>query len=177
MRAIDVLTLLRELRSAGIDIRIDGGWCVDALVGRSLRDHADLDLAVDRRHLDALRGWLRSRGFRHVPRDGTTDWCFVVEDDRQRRLDVHAYAYDDRGDNVWGIAYPHGSLTGTGWLDGEPVPCVAPEWMFRFKTAYEPAEKDLVDVEALAARFGFEVPPTHRRTHQEVSDRRTRTPR
>jgi lincosamide nucleotidyltransferase A/C/D/E len=34
--------------------------------------------------------------------------------------------------------------------------------MFCFRTAYESAEKDLLDIRALADRFGFEVPPTHR---------------
>lgn len=131
---------------------------------RETREHADLDLAVGRPHLERLRRWLVARRFADVAREGSSPWCFVVEDDRHRRLDVHAFEYDAHGANVWGIAYPHGSLSGTGRLGGEPVACVAPEWMFRFKTAYPPAEKDLRDVAALAEHFGFEVPPTHRRS-------------
>jgi hypothetical protein len=41
------------------------------------------------------------------------------------------------------------------------VRCVATRWAFTFKTSFEPREKDLKDV--LSLRFGFEVPPPHRR--------------
>jgi hypothetical protein len=34
--------------------------------------------------------------------------------------------------------------------------------MFRFKTAYQPAEKDVSDVHALAIKYGLEVPESHR---------------
>ncbi|RAG83146.1 hypothetical protein DN069_23880 [Streptacidiphilus pinicola] len=54
------------------------------------------------------------------------------------------------------------ALTGTGVLVERTVRCVAPEWMFRFKTAYPPAEKDLWDVRALAEQYGSEIPATHR---------------
>jgi hypothetical protein len=33
------------------------------------------------------------------------------------------------------------------------VDCVAPEWMFRFTTAYAPAPKDIADVQALAEKY------------------------
>jgi len=46
------------------------------------------------------------------------------------------------------------------------VRCVGPEWMFKFKTAYTPREKDLQDVQALAAKYGFEIPATHRESGQ-----------
>jgi hypothetical protein len=35
--------------------------------------------------------------------------------------------------------------------------------MFRFKTSYPPAAKDIDDVRRLAERFGFTIPPTHGR--------------
>jgi hypothetical protein len=33
--------------------------------------------------------------------------------------------------------------------------------MFRFKTAYAPALKDIIDVHALADKHGYEIPSTH----------------
>ncbi|HEY9565715.1 MAG TPA: hypothetical protein VIR30_18265 [Nocardioides sp.] len=65
----------------------------------------------------------------------------------------------DDGEPAWGIRYPQGSLTDVGRIEGIPVRCVAAEWMFRFKTAYPPAAKDLHD--ALADMFGFVVPAIH----------------
>jgi hypothetical protein len=33
--------------------------------------------------------------------------------------------------------------------------------MFRFKTEYAPAEKDIIDIQALAEKYGYEIPNTH----------------
>lgn len=162
MTPSDVTKLYFALQSHSIQVWIDGGWCIDALVGRQTRDHADLDLAVGRADADRLVAFLASERFVPVPRDGTTPWNFVLGDDAGRRIDVHVVEYDPSGAVVYGIAYPHGSLTGTGTIDGRTVACIDPKWMFTFKTAYPPAAKDLHDVRALADRFGFEVPPSHR---------------
>jgi lincosamide nucleotidyltransferase A/C/D/E len=50
---------------------------------------------------------------------------------------------------------------GKGTIDGQEVNCISPEWMFKFKTAYEPKQKDLQDVNALAKKYGFSVPTSH----------------
>ena len=84
-----------------------------------------------------------------------------MQDSMNRVLDIHVFEYDAEGNNTYGIAYPFGSLTGAGMIDGQSVQCIAPEWMFRFKTSYAPAEKDRQDVQALAERFGWEVPESH----------------
>ena len=76
-------------------------------------------------------------------------------------VDVHVFAYDDAGNNIYGVKYPFGSLTGTGRLFGAEVNCVSAEWMFLFKTSYPPKPKDLADVAALANAFGFTIPDSH----------------
>ena len=43
-------------------------------------------------------------------------------------------------------------------IDEQQVNCVDPQWQFRFKTGYEPKEKDIHDVRALCGKFGFELP-------------------
>ncbi|MGA1371782.1 MAG: nucleotidyltransferase domain-containing protein, partial [Pseudomonadales bacterium] len=50
-----VVELYVALAGAGVDIWIDGGWAVDALVGRQTRPHNDLDIAVEARHVGSLR--------------------------------------------------------------------------------------------------------------------------
>ncbi|MEY9875024.1 lincosamide nucleotidyltransferase A/C/D/E [Streptacidiphilus sp. MAP12-33] len=162
MEAVEVLALYAELDVAGAPVWIDGGWCVDALLGRETRPHADLDVAVARDHVARLVDVLAARGFRPRGEEGATQWNFVMDDGTGRAVDVHVFAFDERGEHAWGIAYPAASLAGTGVLGGQEVRCIAPEWMFRFKTAYPPAEKDRHDVRALAERFGYRVPPTHR---------------
>ncbi len=46
MTADDVVEVLNTLEDAGIDVWLDGGWAVDALVGEQTRDHDDLDLVA-----------------------------------------------------------------------------------------------------------------------------------
>ena len=55
MTAERVLQILDTLRSAGVTATVDGGWGVDALVGRETRPHEDLDLVVALGDVDAIR--------------------------------------------------------------------------------------------------------------------------
>jgi len=157
----DAIEIYLLLATRGINVWIDGGFCVDALVGRATREHGDLDIAVERQDADTLCAVLANEGFSKLAREDTSPWSFVLSDGR-RNVDVHVFAYDASGKNIYGIEYPFGSLTGTGELDGVKVTCVAPEWMLRFKTAYAPTAKDIADVSALAQRFGFAIPETHK---------------
>jgi lincosamide nucleotidyltransferase A/C/D/E len=157
----DVVAIYQLLAARGIEVWVDGGFCVDALVGRATREHSDLDIAVERRDADALCAVLANDGFSRLPCEDSSPWSFVLSDGR-RNVDVHVFAYDESGKNIYGIEYPFGSLTGTGELDGIKVSCVAPQSMFRFKTAYPPTAKDIADVAALANHFGFVIPDTHR---------------
>jgi lincosamide nucleotidyltransferase A/C/D/E len=157
----DVVRIYQLLAARGIEVWVDGGFCVDALLGRATREHSDLDIAVERRDADALCAVLATDGFSRLPREDSSAWSFVLSDGR-RNVDVHVFAYDESGKHVYGIEYPFGSLTGTAELDGTKVSCVAPEWMFRFKTAYAPTAKDIADVAALAQHFGFAIPDTHK---------------
>jgi lincosamide nucleotidyltransferase A/C/D/E len=159
----DVIELYDALCAQGITIWIDGGWCVDALLGGQTRHHADLDIAVRRGDERAARAVLLSLGFVEAANDGSSEWNYAMADASNRCVDVHVFDHDERGRNTYGVAYPGGSLSGTGLLAGREVRCVAAHWMFAFKTGYPPSDKDRHDVNALAERFGFPVPETHRR--------------
>ncbi|HQR06318.1 MAG TPA: hypothetical protein PLN21_05825 [Gemmatales bacterium] len=161
MDAEFVLSLYHDLQAHHLPIWIDGGWCVDALLGRQTRPHADLDLAVERRHEPLLRLKLEQWGYEMAVRENSTSWNYVMHNSEGRILDIHVFEYDADGINIYGIAYPFGSLTGTGMIGGHHVQCIRPEWMFRFKTSYAPAEKDCLDVQALAQQYAWEVPESH----------------
>ncbi len=163
MKEGDVIQVYDALSAQGIGIWIDGGWCVDALLGRQTRDHSDLDIAVSRRDERGARAVLLSLGFVNAARQGSSEWNYAMTDGLNRSVDVHVFEYDERGANTYGVPYPQGALAGTGTVAGREVRCVAAGWMFVFKTAYPPSEKDLQDVGALAEKFGFQVPATHRK--------------
>jgi lincosamide nucleotidyltransferase A/C/D/E len=163
MTEADVIELYDALSRQGIATWIDGGFCVDALVGSTTRGHADLDIAVRRSDESGARAVLLSFGFLPAAREGSSDWNYAMRDGSNRCVDVHVFDYDERGRNAYGVEYPSGSLTGVGTLAGREVRCMAADWMFVFKTAFAPSEKDLHDVNALADKFGFTVPATHRK--------------
>lgn len=166
MIAEDVIELYQALDQSGVAIWIDGGWAVDAVLGRQTRPHSDLDIAVEAKALDALRQTLANRGYSQVPSEDASEWNFVVEDEYGRRIDVHAVVLSDQG-GVWsdatdGIAYPAGSLTGEGIIAGTSVRCISAEMQLRFKTSYPPRAIDRQDVAVLSGLLGRQVPDTHK---------------
>jgi lincosamide nucleotidyltransferase A/C/D/E len=64
MTAADVTELLDRLRDEDIDVWIDGGWGVDALLGEQTRLHEDLDIVVQTKYVSKLRNLLEARGYR-----------------------------------------------------------------------------------------------------------------
>mgnify|MGYP000983253583 CR=1 FL=1 len=155
-----------ELARGGVNIWIDGGWAVDAVVGRQTRPHNDLDIAVEAKASDALRHFLAERGYRQTPLKEASNWNFVLEDEDGRKIDVHVVVLDEQG-GVWsdaidGIAYPAGSLTGEGIIAGTTVRCISAEVQLRFKTSYPPRTIDLQDVAILCGLLGRPVPDTHK---------------
>jgi hypothetical protein len=59
-RVVEILTALER---AGLRAVLMGGWGVDALVGRQLRTHRDLDLAVEPEQVDRAVEVLQGVGF------------------------------------------------------------------------------------------------------------------
>lgn len=158
VEAAEVLEVWRELRAVGIEVWIDGGWCVDALLGWQTRDHGDLDIAVRRRDVGRLRVCLAAIDYAVENGEDATEWNFVMKRGNNGLVDVHVFEFDEDGNHVYGIDYPNDSFSGVGVIGGEQVLCINPERMFQFKTAYPPAAKDRLDVQALSERFGFNLP-------------------
>jgi lincosamide nucleotidyltransferase A/C/D/E len=165
MSARDARRLYELLENAGIEVWIDGGWAVDALLGTPTRPHADLDVALERRCVGRLRGVLAERGFREVPRDDSSAWNFVLEDAAGLQVDAHAFTFDEHGDGVYGppengAFYRAEALAGVGVIDGRRVRCISAAWLVRFRSGYRWREKDVHDVTALCERFGIAWPET-----------------
>jgi lincosamide nucleotidyltransferase A/C/D/E len=163
MTANDVVEQYNTFTAARIDIWIDGGWAVDALLGRQTRPHDDLDIAVEERHVPALRAILEGRGYRDVPRDDSHRWNFVLGDDGGRQVDVHVVVLDAAGKVVDGLGYPTESLAGSGTIDGHAVRCIEPRHLVNFHSGYPIRDKDRHDVAALCERFGIDLPQAYRR--------------
>lgn len=166
MTETDVIDLYRGLEEAGVSIWIDGGWGVDAALGRQTRPHADLDIAIEAKSVPAFMTYMRERGFRDVPRPDASEWNFVVGDNVGRLVDVHVVVLDEtkgvHAAATEGIAYPASALTGQGRIASTPVRCVHPDIMLGFKLSYPPRPIDRQDVAELCALLRRPVPDTHR---------------
>lgn len=168
MTSRDVIDLYESLESQGVEIWIDGGWCVDALLGEQSRPHQDLDITIEQKDLPKLREFLDERGYKDIKVEIARDWNFVLGDGHGREVDVHVIVLDSQGDGIYGPPengekYPAASLTGSGLIEGRTVRCISPDWMVRFHSGYELKEKDFRDVSALCKKFGIGLPPEYAR--------------
>ncbi|MBI3744959.1 MAG: hypothetical protein HY264_00235 [Chloroflexi bacterium] len=159
----DVVTFLDLMSGLGVRIWIDGGWAVDACLGEQTRRHGDLDIVIELHDLATVVAALTDLGYGHVPRDDTRPWNFVLGDDEGHEIDFHVIVRDETGSGAYGPpevgdAYPSAALAGMGSIGGRDVACIAPEWLVRFHTGYEPGAKDVADVTALCRRFGIPLP-------------------
>jgi len=166
MTAEDVVEFYHACESNGVEIWIDGGWAIDAVLGRQTRQHSDLDIAVNETNLAALLALFGEHDFcEKTGPEINGDWNRVFTRQSGAVIDVHIFWVDDDGRGVLGHdnsdnAYPSGSFDGNGAILGQSVRCVPPSILFEFKTGYESREKDLQDIKALSDAFGFIDPRT-----------------
>jgi lincosamide nucleotidyltransferase A/C/D/E len=151
MTTEDVLAFLDLAAGLGVKVWIDGGWAVDACLGRQTRKHADLDLALPSPDMNALARELRARGYSTAPRNDNRSTNFALGDAAGHEVDLHSAEL-----------YPPGSLAGNGEIGGHNVDCVPPDWLVRFHSGYPLDETDRADVLALCAAFGIELPDEYR---------------
>jgi len=162
MLARDVLEVVDRLNAAGVRVWLDGGWGVDALVGRQTREHDDLDVVIPLPKADTARRTLRGLGF-EITEDGAT-LCFVAGDARDRRVDVHTVVFDEEGGGLqrqqdgtpW--RYPPEGFSGTGRVDGHRVACLSAGVQVLCHLDYDPDETDRRDMRLLAESCGITLP-------------------
>jgi lincosamide nucleotidyltransferase A/C/D/E len=166
LEASDVLAVLGQLDRAGLVVWLDGGWGVDALLGRRSRPHRDLDLVIARDACAAAQAALAGVGFRH---DGTAapglPARLVLVDASDRQVDLHPVIFDahgngwqDLGGDAWGD-YPAEGLRGTGLVGDRKVRCVTAEVQVRHHLGYPLGATDRHDLALLGERFGLALPP------------------
>ena len=155
-----VVQVLDMLESAGLHVTLDGGWGVDALLGRITRAHEDLDLVVPLHECEQVIALLGRSG------------CRIEEDEPGRvvmahadlgRIDLHTVTFDALGNAVQvqpaasPVVYAHHGFV-EGSILGVPVPCISVEVQVSSRLGYERTEKHRRDVVALCEAFRLEVP-------------------
>jgi lincosamide nucleotidyltransferase A/C/D/E len=106
----------------------------------------------------ALEALLAGLGL--IRQAGGPAWNPVYRDGGGRSVDLHLICLDAEGRGVMdpddpAAAYPAGSFDGRGVIAGRAVDCLPAEILWRLKTGYSPRDRDLLDLAALQAAFGF----------------------
>jgi lincosamide nucleotidyltransferase A/C/D/E len=161
MHAADVIEVVEALQEAGVDVWLDGGWGVDALLEKQTREHDDLDVVVGVDHVSRLIVVLANLGFTEIKTWPGSPEVIVLRDPNDRRVDVHPVRFDIEGNGVQKIeggrewTYPAAGFAGAGTVEGRSVRCLTPEVQILCHAGYELDEDDVRDIAALRARFGL----------------------
>jgi lincosamide nucleotidyltransferase A/C/D/E len=187
MRAEDVVELYSLLLEQGVQVWVDGGWGIDALLQEPTRPHKDFDALVQFDDLAPMIDLLAGGGFalkeiwgencwvrhsasvpligRESPAGREVATAFVLRDGNGRELDFHVLKLDDRGYGipVWNsdFLFPPEAFEGHGSIAGTPVRCLSARVQMLTHTGYELQDKDLQDLRHLHERFGIEYPEEH----------------
>ncbi|HEU0304143.1 MAG TPA: hypothetical protein VFR32_06140 [Gaiellaceae bacterium] len=159
MRAGDVVELLGAFDAAGVDVWLDGGWGVDALLGEQTREHDDLDLVVALEDMPSLVSTLELRGY-GVAR-GEAPMSVVLLDEAGRQVDVHPVRFTLEGDGIYRMEdgrdwpYPAAGFSGRGTVAGRAARCLTPEVQVLCHAGYELVATDHHDLALLRDRFGL----------------------
>lgn len=148
----EVLAVLQVLDSVGCRYWLEGGWGVDALVGRQTRPHHDLDVDFDAtREAQVLAAlleigyvvetdWRPNRVELAAPARGWVDLHpLVLAEDGSAQQAALGGGYH-RFDRSWFTI---------GELAGRPVPCVTAEAQRLFREGYEHRPADRHDLDLL----------------------------
>ena len=150
----EVLAVLDALSAAGCRHWLEGGWGVDALIGRQTRPHRDVDVDIDAQCEDAALAALARLGYA-VETDWRPNRVELVAPGRGR-VDLHPLLLADDGSARQAALgggfhdFPPSYFT-VGSLDGVAIPCVSPSAQRAFRSGYEPRDVDVHDLAVLDA--------------------------
>jgi lincosamide nucleotidyltransferase A/C/D/E len=143
------------------DAILDGGWGIDALIGRVTREHDDLDLVIPKARADAVADALRPLGF--DKRLDEPPARIVLSTPYDQRVDLHVVTPSERGmvQEVEGGRRFTYALHAEGKILGRSVRCLSSGMQVVTHSQYEPDDQDRADLLALAAATGESLPPPY----------------
>lgn len=160
MNSTSVLHILDLLATVDAQVWLDGGWGVDALLGRITRAHNDLDLVLALDDLPRAVAVLVHNGFGVEEEElGRV----VLGHADHGRVDLHPVTFDRRGNAVQvqpaesPVVYRSDGFV-SGWILGRAVACIAADIQIFARLGHDRSEKHRRDLVALCASFGLQAP-------------------
>ena len=163
MEAREVIEILTLFRDAAIDVWVEGGWGIDALLGTQTREHGDLDLIIDAPRAADARAVLERAGLSMIFDD--LPGHVAYSDGGSRSVDL-TFAVADRYGDRWNTNrsvgagdpdYPFDCFT-YGWIGGMEVRCLGPNAQVAHHQGYEVEATDKWDAALLRDRFDVSLP-------------------
>ena len=148
----------------GIQVWIDGGWGVDALLGEQTRAHQDLDIIISWEDSNILTEALFARGFVDIHTDDRTDRNFVLGHPSHGMIDFHVVKRTEDGGAVYGPGeidwvITASELNAVGYIGDRQVRCLSVDYQVRSHTGYILQDTDFADMQALHEKFSVKLLP------------------
>jgi lincosamide nucleotidyltransferase A/C/D/E len=163
MEAERLVDVVAHLASRGVPVWLDGGWAIDALLGRQRRRHDDLDVVAALEDVARIEAVLGELGYLRA--DTGDPRSVVMLDADGHQVDVHPVMFTEEGDGVYQMptggdwVYPRDGFLGSGRVLGHRLACLTPEvMMLCHATGYALDAVHQADVTALSERFGIPIP-------------------
>ena len=155
----DAIEIISYAVENGIDIWLDGGWGVDALLETETRAHNDIDLFVEKINRRKFIDIIKEKGFSEIEEAYTTASHTVWKDTKGRIIDLHIFEFNEQGNLVFeGETYSGDVFSGIGKISNKVVKCISAENQVLFHLGYEHDENDVHDVRLLCERFNIPIP-------------------
>jgi lincosamide nucleotidyltransferase A/C/D/E len=154
--AIEIITIAEENE---IDIWIDGGWGIDALLEEETRPHNDIDLFAEEVNSKKFIKILKEKGFTEVVESYTTPFHTVWKDNKDRIIDLHIFRFNQEGYIIFEEeTFPPKVFSGIGKIGDKKVKCIDAENQILFHLGYEHDNDDIHDVKLLCEKFNIPLP-------------------
>ena len=153
-----LFSVLDLIDSLQITYWLDGGWGVDALVGKETRPHRDVDIDFDADETEKLIAALKAEGY-----EVTTYWMPVrmeLHHPKIGYIDIHPFVLNDDGtskqaDLDGGWYEFEADYFGETVLSGRKISCISPKGQMVFHSGYELRDvdhHDIANIEAVLKR-------------------------
>jgi lincosamide nucleotidyltransferase A/C/D/E len=165
MTRSDVVEIIDALRQSGVAVWLDGGWAVDALIGKQTREHEDLDVVVALDDVKLIKQALGKKGF--VIAEDELPTRFVLKDSTGRQIDFHTVTFDEEGGGIQKLQngntyrYPPEGFNAVGIVNDREMKCLAAEVQAECHYGYQPDEKDIHDMQLLNEHFKIKLYPPY----------------
>jgi lincosamide nucleotidyltransferase A/C/D/E len=165
----DAVFLLAKAAGNNIELWIDGGWGVDALLGRQTRPHDDIDVFIQRNDNTRFVEMLINDGFGETETAFTTDGHKAFTHADGRAVDLHLFEFIENDRLCFeGESYPSYILRGQGQIGGFAVKCLSAEAQVLYHQGYEHDENDAHDVLLICDAFSISIPDAY--AEEETSE-------